>query len=751
MGKSNVVVVVDPKKKPTEGRPRQTEWPVAPLELDDEPLGMLDILLFDGSSELSSEDPSGYAPVKALNDNEDLLLDDTYITSGWIAHQISGHIIQNKSLRDMDAGPKADHYSQQWLGTGPNGKPAILDRDWLKLTKLEDIQANGKVFPVAVMSPNISVTLVDNDGVDIDEANLLSIYRGESEALVSEAGDYPDILGYRWFDQQAVAHLKVEEKTSKGVYLLVESQMHDCTRGTKAYFIYESHPNNESEELRWEIEGVFWNRFDTSDTKNFKVTETPDYTADAIADPVVTLDSAVTTIRVYLMPRPWWGMLRYSEGRSDTCYGVWTLPPKDFEMPAPRTRGDWQTSHYLEFTDNYGQYFQVAANYNPNTEVWRWDNLNSDNAFSNTILSGDDEDCNGFFLFHKFDNLKCVGDYNYFPIMRGDTVIGWRFEYPDPPWPFLSGNESGSAFGLDWFSNWETYPDDSIRRSAIETFCTHPLMAMPVFYVHNGIWTSSPDGKVPTMSVSAEFSPGSQPYYPTIGMEPAVATRNYKVYDPSDEETYLPDETDKIDGIMHHFMSRTFVNKEEDPDSIIFGCAEAAVGDLLAVIEQNESLLYVWRKTPEKLNYSGPALNGPLVLADGTHVDYGDELVIGSLFTDYEMFHRGYYSAGVTGIPCPELANIIGKDIYGVNVFSHFGRIELQTANDVFGWSAPGLIPRILRFGAWVEIDSDYRIRPVLHQGLVDLGPGVRPLFYRQFDQIEFHDKHVQTFSYIAA
>jgi hypothetical protein len=729
-------------------RPRPTNWPTAPFEEDDPPKFVLDLEFFDGSTEPSKRDDSGFRVMPCYRGTAVAQADQTRTTLDY-----TFRFLQNTySVSAADI-------QQTWTAPTTSEQDSESTRDILSRRPLEKVDIdcmdnNDDVFPCGALTSNIEVVLVDDSGVDQGSVDAISIIKSEVVAFLN-----PDAEGmaYRWFRTPPGTHIRVRERTCMVKYLYVDGgygplYQDGGAAGPWVVPVYGAEGAHPVLEYYWE--GPFWNWFDTSDTTNFKLTKVPKFACEAsdeYTEPVIKLIAGVNKYRVFLIPRVWWSYLRFADGKLETIYGVWDIPDRDFEMPSPRKDGKWETSHYWsDFPavggGGHGGSYLKYENGDLSDESFSLGNSNWQMTFA---FTGDSRDSNSFYILHRV----CPQD-----VYVEDDLGGTKTAYSDhlAQTKFADVGPTGEYYGTNSATELRRFYGLPLVLSsgyAYNEFGTlEPAMTLyPTSY--RGFWGSVADCKVPDMARLISVVPGDGNYaywnYGTdIGLNAVehlgggYASRVYRVHDSA---LIKEADRDKISELVDFFAGHTFCNRAgETPDSWFLGSGSAKAEDLVGVIEIRGELIFVWRRTIEKPRWS--AVNEEPMC---TRKDNGEtDLVLGAIPLDGATYGVGGYRH--SSIAAHDIKHCNRRVIYWIypngytenqgNFFGHieFGEYAYQLTDAVHGES--GIVPRVRYWGAWTEATmpaygSVDPVRGTEHKNQIDLGRYVMPVAYVHNDR----------------
>jgi hypothetical protein len=683
-------VAVQVSKSPKEDESKRAEWPVMPFDPDESIQNSLTVLFYNGTTELDPSEESRYA-VMAAYDNETIIYDETYRLYEAYPDGHGGEIgafdvrfVQNSHEYDTDAITTSWKLKEDY----DDGRELleVIDRQALELLREPgptepERKGEDAIFRLGVGRPNLSVSLIMNEQV-LGRADLLSVWSGDvpvtfATGIDSVADTDKEPLGYTWPNLPARNfHLLVEERTAKSKRLMLRSNVERET--WPDYFAY-------AEETVLEFEGVHWNWFDTSLTDQFKVTEKPEYTADAITGPPVNLLQVDNILRVFVFPRRWWFFNRFRvgdkvAGGQDTCYGIWALPPREHMIPEPREGGCWQVGcPATQILDDGGIGGEL-------------DLTKDSNAFLEWTWEGDTSDSNAYwFLDYREGNTTRLhpGPFSCVP----GAGIGDHITYL---WYTMRGDPEDSDLS---FPTCQKYPTTNIDADPRSVW-SEPW---------SNFWGSMPDCKAPVMDGTVTFGP-EHPNWPTEWLT-EWTPREYWTYQ-EDSPIFPPAQKTIISDLKTHFLERPCMEEEEPEGRSVawtVAFAGAREGDLVGVIENEGRLLFVWRTADEDL-----------AAGEGSQIHTTDE----DLFVGSEIW--GPFNDGMLIKEWVHPQGHIGFTWYRDDGTGSKTRTYLYT-----DW------------GYWYEYDGDSGdpfYPGVYHNGEISLGNGVIPLIAFDVNAETFYD-----------
>jgi hypothetical protein len=756
--------------KKTKQRPRFVNYK---LETFEEEVSVLHIAFFDGSTMLDPDSPGGptidtipeYSDGVEITNNYEVNV-VTGVKSSWCGGAWKFNFTQNE--RSV---PDAASILEQYWGPDVNGgKKTILSKTPLKITDEKSIKDNNDVFPVGTSYPNIKVSLLSGDGTFVvEQTDLLSIYTATetNNALVLDDPQEEDnTLGYTWYGNKQFDHIRVEEITSAAHYTIADGNYWGYAYFGPLYLptVWQENwdPLRGMHEVNY-IEGIFWNWFDTSDSQNFKITRDATYGAEEVPQntTVIMMDKVKKKIRLYLTPRPWLSFFRFSVDFNDKLYGIFRCPPKDLMLPRARTFGEIEVDHDLM---SWG---------GPDVTIWtgglgdRLIAMANDNAFCKVRITGDTQQLSGFHILHKADSGRSTtfGTQDYYE--NNGHCTAFLRNWCEGKIPILQ--QYYTAPGIQYFTTGTRF---NVFGKRYDSSFILPTGWNTVYFSNGevrvfgsgGFWGSAPDGKLPIISGRAELV-RKEPGKPDL-------IRDYGYFDPNDRTLYPTDEVLKITQLRQYFLeSQAYPGQKTDmPDSWLLGVAGAKTGDLVGVIEQDDELLFVWRRTDEDFPYKGPRIN-----QEGATVTY-DDLLLGSQAHKDAFGPDAGLQLSIPGclevfqtIPANAFADALLGGYVDANHNGHFfGHIEYEEAVDQHAWDilfkTPRCIPKIRYWGAyqkwpvapWQPTFSGGYVdnwgTPIYenpHRQQIDLGVFVRPMFYEHYTPKKFQQRIPETVVWI--
>lgn len=658
-------VQTEPTKKVEEETPQQqdTIYPTKPFGKRSETQMVLNILFFNGATYRDPNDPSGFSVWNKLDLCADKQYDQIHTTQDFDgSNTFQFHFVQNR-LNVTD-----DDYFNFWNGDNP------YDRQPFERYRYGDIEQNNGIMPVGAMKSNIEVSLVNRSGVELESMSAYKLLKGQLPGRFIDAAQG---MGYMWLNPPAGVHVKIREKTAKSHYLMAAAGVgkysaDGSTRGEaradNEWWGDETVPMGTSRQGDYQMTDLFWHIFDTSDQDNFKLTKVPRYNCapedEYTDDHVLKLDSVYLELKLYLIPRPWLGMARYSTYtqrdqaglNTDTIYGIWGAAPREFVMPTPRTSGLWEIGvgapSFFLYNPRQWQGTSVPVTYTGEEKGIIF------------TLPGDSEVDNGFYLLHTVPVERLQVPFGYGnreeerrPIANVYAPWNPYGEFSGCP-SYLFGQWLKDSTGLH-FASFDTiyqwnWADLDCRKIACHranwgyTYNSEQTLfsfrSRPSYIHFECFWGSAPDGKVPSM-ISRDTPSGVAPLKSgqTLPKSPLI---------------YAPDSyQDKplMNVIAKHFTSNPICSECGDPDSFLLSVGSAKEGDLVGVIVTRDQPIYVWRKTDETMTHSG-AVGGET-----------DDLKIADN-PQWYFFGNGYYKH-LAVIPCPEIYNCLPSTFQADELF----------------------------------------------------------------------------------
>ena len=540
---------------PEEEKPEdeEAEWPVKPFEEERRRVQILELNLYDGASvpDPSQEDGYAEAPLWTLNETEKS--SDTASASPfsytWYGNE-----------RSINADDIEDYFDQDVAG-----ERNIWDHKKLKFIEENDKKANDDVLPVGVEYPDMEITVIAQDGTELDATSYQPYFAGSCDGEIKENSQ--ECLQYRWNPSPYIAgHLKVEEKTS-------------CSRMTQWQIYFEETKSGADIEYS-DFYGLFWCPFDTSDRDNYKVTEEPRYDSLENTDPPIEV-FGTTQYDLFLFPRFWGFWVEFFYSNSFIRAFIWTRPPKDFRMPVARRSGMYECA--VPYTNTWFQTFPDFADLDFD--------LTEDNRHCVVEWQGDADYRNCLFLMNPHD-IDYVGAYPY-SLEYPDTLccIGT----PDKGKPFRFEFEYDSDIGDYWRPHIPEY------RSSWESLSGWDKMT--------AWWNfrSPPDGKVIQMENQATLGPHDGDLECGNGMDDYYFASDTYYY--HDEDDYDEDETAKIAALLDFVMDHPviqgwgFTTAQIRAWGVFMGAGNE--GDLVGILKRGTNIRYIWRRTDETIYYSG--------------------------------------------------------------------------------------------------------------------------------------------------
>jgi hypothetical protein len=611
-----------PKKKATSSN-EQTDWPVMPLEDDEEESVMLRFLFYDGSTETDEEEASGYSrqPFYTMEISQTINASTSISSKNYtLAFHQTGYEI------DVDALEAAWTEKEDQPSVFETRMPLLLlTEDDLTLTQDEE----DKIIPVGYRQPNMEIQILDYYGTVIDEVDLVQIFGEGSDVQLAEYTDEDEtaVAGYSWFTLPSTAfHLKVKEKTSRSVFTQI--QVHPYPPETDDIHTHVT-----------TIEGLFWHWFDTSDVDNFKMTEEPRYDSEEVTGEAIVLTDPYSTIQIFLFPRRWWSYQRFGTPLNRNMFGIWDYPPLDFVMPMQSSRREWTLSTPWALYPGEGEtpYFteeEAYIKHETGNDTLNYNNLHilhvwpSWGSFPPTVILSESAPVYDarFMFYQTFGEGDVASEINYFygpDVHAFGCYISGVFQDPNP---YVDG---GGLFGLWWV------------------------------ITRNGWFGHVADGKGPGMFHTKVLGPGDAGI-PEVDWS---ATREHHIYNPLDYDT---NDVNQITVVRDHFRNHSVVPtgvKSSVPLAWAVTLGQGIEGDLVGVIKTEDRNLFIWRRVDEQIELTGSGMLNALgwsnEYVNGNHYVQGSELSsvgkvydtelinnVGHLDVQFtELLDSGYYTA----------------------------------------------------------------------------------------------------------
>jgi hypothetical protein len=543
-----------------------------------------------------------------------------------------------KLVQSKQAVPTVEEYAQLYASVDEsNCEP-------LKRMQEADYHVNGDVWPIGVKKPNFTISLINSGGDVIDTVDYNTDLDTTSKGRIGPQ----ERLTYEWLLPEIVrGDLKVED-------------LMGCAKLISAHALC---PSGSNYAAKYGIEdtfnSIFYHKFDTSKRDQIKITTVPTYDCEpdqVVDEPLLNIPSVIRG-KLFLFRRQWHAIVTFlSEDQiTETSYGLFFLPPREFMMPKSRKTIRWEM-----FNNSIQESWEYAC-----TDPWdeqqlhKIYNLIGDRRETNSfyLLHAKGGKTGGYSSFYRFQTVGCGPGGNwaqkkwYSWEKVGNSIIPWQRDMKTAR-DGIDQISLCSAIGLllhNW-TPWEicsdvigSAPDGKsltmLQKDKVTIPIEYSVFSWPargLFGFNAGERVKGSDGtyfeaivshvcsytdlgtNVPPDPNFGEFEPGGGwlcdlPPGQIPGTVGTHWTQYWKIVEGPfsvdrenvyyhDKTLYDSNETAKITALKKFILSNEMLqsNRGKTPKSISISACSALAKELVGIYQAMGSTFYIWRKTDER-------------------------------------------------------------------------------------------------------------------------------------------------------